>query len=426
MLKVCNKIMLIDTETADINGNARSVHDLGYVVIDLKADKVEASKRFLITEAHIDNAEELNASDFYKGKKDLYDVDKEAYNYTALTTYKNAITEMIADINKYNVKVLSAYNLDFDLKALTWTAEQYDEKLAERLEKKLSTLKMIDLYRLACYSILRAEEFIKFATENNIRSHSGKNIGTHAEACFKYINNRVDYEEEHTALKDVYDELQILKYLINRLHKNDILDKQVYGIDVQAWKKVVFKRWRLPQAKAIKEEKRKEVKTMKKIRVYLDMDGTIADLYNENGWLEDIIAENTRPFDNAKPMTTEETLYKVFPKNIYEIAILSMTPKDAKKEYCNRVARAKDEWLNRYFPTLTKRIYLPYGNNKNLKNSVNAILVDDSKAIRETYRGTALNPAELWGWPLTPMAARRARKLPGKYPPKNSGRHRQK
>ena len=140
---------------------------------------------------------------------------------------------------------------------------------------------------------------------------------------------------------------------------------------------------------------------MKKTRVYLDMDGTIADLYNQKNWLEDLIAEKVEPFANAKPMTTEEILYEVFPKDKYEIKILSMTPKNAKKEYCKRVEKAKDEWLNKYFPTLTKRIYLPYGNNKNLKNSAKAILVDDSEPIRNTYRGLALNPAELWGWAST-------------------------
>lgn len=136
---------------------------------------------------------------------------------------------------------------------------------------------------------------------------------------------------------------------------------------------------------------------MKKINVYMDMDGTIANLYGQNGWLEDIIAENTRPFEKAEPMTTEETLYKIFPKDKYEIKILSMTPKKARKEYCKEVEKAKDEWLNKYFPSLTKRIYLPYGYNKNLKNSSKAILVDDSEPIRENYRGLALNPAELWG-----------------------------
>ena len=135
---------------------------------------------------------------------------------------------------------------------------------------------------------------------------------------------------------------------------------------------------------------------MKKTNVYLDMDGTIADLYNQENWLENLINEKTEPFENAKPMTTEKVLFSLFPKEKYEIKILSMTPKNAKKEYCERVEKAKDEWLNKYFPSLTKRIYLPYGDNKNLKNSANAILVDDSEPIRKSYRGTALNPADLW------------------------------
>ena len=136
---------------------------------------------------------------------------------------------------------------------------------------------------------------------------------------------------------------------------------------------------------------------MKKINVYLDMDGTIADLYGEKNWLPDLINEKTDPFVNAKPMITEKTLFETFPKDKYEIKILSMTPKGARKEYCEKVAKAKNEWLDKYFPNLKKRIYLPFGSNKNLKNSSNAILVDDSTPIRENYRGTALNPAELWG-----------------------------
>ena len=131
---------------------------------------------------------------------------------------------------------------------------------------------------------------------------------------------------------------------------------------------------------------------MKKTNVYLDMDGTIADLYGEKNWLEDLENSKTTPFENAKPLTNEETLYKYFPKNKYQIKILSMTPKNASKEYQKRVENVKNAWLDKYFPTLTERYYLPYGNNKNLKNSKNAILVDDNQKIRENYKGQALYP----------------------------------
>ena len=69
-----------------------------------------------------------------------------------------------------------------------------------------------------------------------------------------------------------------------------------------------------------------------------------------------------------------------------------MTPKNATKEYCEDVKKQKNVWLDKFFPNIKKRYYLPYGNNKNYKNSKDCILVDDNKNIRENYRGLALYP----------------------------------
>lgn len=136
---------------------------------------------------------------------------------------------------------------------------------------------------------------------------------------------------------------------------------------------------------------------MKKIKVYLDLDGTIASLYTEKDWLKRLHNEEEGLFLNLKPIINQETLLEKFPKEKYEIVILSMTPKGASLEYCERVKTEKDLWLSEHFPSLTKRIYKKYGHNKNLKNSANAILIDDNEIIRNNWRGVALNPAQLWG-----------------------------
>ena len=70
-----------------------------------------------------------------------------------------------------------------------------------------------------------------------------------------------------------------------------------------------------------------------------------------------------------------------------------MTPKQATKRDCMSVIAQKNKWLDTHFPHIKKRIYLPYGHNKNLKNSVNKILIDDSEIIRNNFRGIALAPA---------------------------------
>jgi len=36
--------------------------------------------------------------------------------------------------------------------------------------------------------------------------------------------------------------------------------------------------------------------------INFDMDGTIADLYGCENWLEDILAERVNPYERAKPL----------------------------------------------------------------------------------------------------------------------------
>lgn len=131
-------------------------------------------------------------------------------------------------------------------------------------------------------------------------------------------------------------------------------------------------------------------------KVYLDMDGTIANLYAIDQWLTRLRNEDTTIFLECAQMITQEELFKIFPQEQYEIVILTMTPMNCSKEYHNQVIDQKNAWLDKLFPQLTKRIFLKYGHNKNLKNSANAILVDDSEPIRKSFRGIALNPATLW------------------------------
>lgn len=130
-------------------------------------------------------------------------------------------------------------------------------------------------------------------------------------------------------------------------------------------------------------------------KLYLDMDGTIADLYSINNWLDRLQSEDKTIFLECKPMITQEKLFQMFGE--FEIVILSMTPKDCSKEYHNQVIEQKNQWLDIYFPNIQKRIYQKYGHNKNLKNCGNALLIDDNELIRKCYKGVALNPMLLWG-----------------------------
>lgn len=131
-------------------------------------------------------------------------------------------------------------------------------------------------------------------------------------------------------------------------------------------------------------------------KVYLDMDGTIANLYESANWLQRLRNEDKTIFLECAPMTTEKDLFTIFPKNQFEIIILTMTPMNCTNEYHKQVIEQKCQWLEKYFPNIKKKIFKKYGHNKNLKNCANAILVDDNEAIRNCFKGIALNPANLW------------------------------
>ena len=83
---------------------------------------------------------------------------------------------------------------------------------------------------------------------------------------------------------------------------------------------------------------------MKKITVYLDMDGTIADLYGIEGWLDRLHNEDKTIFLECAPLISEKELLNRFPAEKYEIKILSMTPLGATDEYCANVAEQKSAW----------------------------------------------------------------------------------
>ena len=131
--------------------------------------------------------------------------------------------------------------------------------------------------------------------------------------------------------------------------------------------------------------------------IYFDMDGTIADLYGVNGWLEMLIAESVNPYVIAKPMLEMWELSKVLHelrKNGYHVGIISWTSKGGTKEYNERVANAKKWWLRENLYTALDEIKIvPYGTPKaQAVDFPEGILFDDEERNREGWTGKAYTP----------------------------------
>ena len=132
-----------------------------------------------------------------------------------------------------------------------------------------------------------------------------------------------------------------------------------------------------------------------------DMDGTIADLYAVTDWLENIIAENVRPYAIAKPMYNMNKLVNVINRlkeNGWRVAIVSWTSKHGSKEYNKEVRKVKKEWLDRYNFPYDELHVIKYGTPKShcmKKTGGFQILFDDEEPNRKAWRnGSTVNANE--------------------------------
>lgn len=136
--------------------------------------------------------------------------------------------------------------------------------------------------------------------------------------------------------------------------------------------------------------------------IWFDMDGTIADLYSVDGWLEDLIAFNTRPYAQAKLMynllALLETMAELKAKG-YKLGIISWGSKANNVEYDKRVEKVKKEWLEKKMidTLLDEIIVTPYGVCKadTCRKFGKGVLVDDEEPNRNAWNlGETINANE--------------------------------
>lgn len=129
-----------------------------------------------------------------------------------------------------------------------------------------------------------------------------------------------------------------------------------------------------------------------------DMDGTIADLYGVEGWLEDLTAENVRPYADAEPLYDMEELVNTL--NMlrgkgWKVAVTTWLSKEGTKEYNKAVTITKKAWLAKFDFPYDEIHCVKYGTTKAncTRNKADfQILIDDNKKVRDGWTlGTTVN-----------------------------------
>ena len=135
--------------------------------------------------------------------------------------------------------------------------------------------------------------------------------------------------------------------------------------------------------------------------IYFDMDGTIANLYGVENWLEKIINEDASLYIEALPLLKLNVLARLL-NNLQEkgwtIGIVSWLAKNSSENYDIEVAKAKTNWLNFHLASVKfdEINIVPYGTPKEeVVNFPNGILFDDEIQNRENWIGKAFDETEI-------------------------------
>ena len=147
------------------------------------------------------------------------------------------------------------------------------------------------------------------------------------------------------------------------------------------------------------------MKTMKQMNITInfDMDGTIADLYGVENWLEYLIAENTFPYANARPLLNLSHLARKLnelQRMGYNLAVISWLSKSGTEAYNEAVTEVKMAWLRKHLPSVNcNEIHIvPYGTPKqNFCKTAKDILFDDEERNRENWTGVACGVHNILG-----------------------------
>lgn len=203
-------------------------YNIGYIVAD-KYGKIYCKRSFALPESVWENinamlvikqAEEMTRNNIEEILLDIGNKKrKRKYKTVSIATFKKMFT---ADIQKYKIKILYAYNVSFDKSAL--------KRIFGEEEFKNLPLEYRDIISGILYTKLLTKKYIQFCRDNGFLTAKG-NIQTKAEIVYKYLTNSLNFIEEHTGLADCLIEYQILLSALKSRKKID-------WSPVQAWKKI--------------------------------------------------------------------------------------------------------------------------------------------------------------------------------------------
>lgn len=243
-LPFANEIAEYDAEKKKRIAIARPlIYDMGWTITNRKGEILD-QKQFLIAETF--SVPAVFNTAYYAEKRPLY-LEKLRRGETSIKTWAEASAILMEDLRK--VDAVGAYNSMFDFKKALPFTELYISKLYspeyyqwEAIQRKLCAkianeryqkdphkefdgeyfrfrdeeFPLFDLWGLSTKHLLNNASYKKQCLKNDMLTASGTFFKTSAESSYRYLKDKYDFDEAHTALEDAIIETYILSQIAKK------------------------------------------------------------------------------------------------------------------------------------------------------------------------------------------------------------------
>jgi hypothetical protein len=199
-------ILLVDTEFITLN--KPFVYDLSYLIARKVGDKYMTLKSVGNVVRQVYQNKMMFETAYYSDKRKLYVSALKGKTYKQ-TYLGNILRQLKKDIAEYNVSIVLGYNVNADLRSISFTSEYL------KLDNPFTDTKVIDLMPIVVNTICDTQLYKDFAKQNNLITEKGYyKMGV--ESVMKYITQNVEFVEKHLGKSDNENEIDLLNYAIEK------------------------------------------------------------------------------------------------------------------------------------------------------------------------------------------------------------------
>ena len=191
-------IMVFDTETTNLE--KPFCYNIGYVIFDTESGEIRMSRDYVVEQVWHNSM--LFTTAYYADKREIY-VNRMKARKVRMEKFGYITQQMYRDITEFEVTDAYAYNSPFDVRVFEYNCEWF------KCINPFDNVAVHDIRGYVHKKIAWDKAFQEWCDINQQYTESG-NYSTTAETLFRYINDDMSFEEEHTALADSEIELAIL------------------------------------------------------------------------------------------------------------------------------------------------------------------------------------------------------------------------